>query len=55
MAQNICERKVSMKKYAIPGVMLIAGNQIISIIALTTALIMFLADVVNEAERKRGY
>ena len=55
MAQNICERKISMKKYAIPGVMLIAGNQIVSMIALTTAIIMFLADIVNEAERKRGF
>lgn len=39
-----------MKKYAIPGAMLLAGHEIISIMALTVAVIMFLADIVKAAE-----
>lgn len=44
-----------MKKYAIPGTMLLAGHEIVSILALIVAAAMFLADIINEADRKRGF
>lgn len=44
-----------MKKYAIPGVMLIAGHEIISLIALIVAVIMLLADIGKAAEERGGF
>ena len=44
-----------MKKYAIPGVMLVAGHEVISILALIVAFAMFLTDIVDESSRKDGF
>jgi len=43
-----------MRKYAIPGVMLIAGHEIISLIALIVAVCMMLADLGKEIEKNGG-
>lgn len=44
-----------MKKYAIPGVMLVAGHEVISILAMVVAFAMFLADIIGEYSRKDGF
>lgn len=41
-----------MKKYAIPGVMMLAGHEIVSLAAMLVAVLMFLADIVHEYERR---
>lgn len=41
-----------MKKYAIPAILLLAGHEVISILALIVATAMFLGDIVIEAERR---
>ena len=41
-----------MKKYAIPGAMLIAGHEVISILALVVAMFMFLSDIFKTAEKE---
>ena len=41
-----------MKKYAIPGLVLLIGNQVTSIAALTVAVVMFLGDIIHAAERR---
>lgn len=41
-----------MKKYAIPGVLLLAGHQVISLAALIVAVCMFLGDIINAAEAR---
>lgn len=43
-----------MKKYAIPGVMLIAGHEIISLIALIVAVCMMLSDLGGAIEKNGG-
>ena len=55
MAQNISERKISMRKYAIPGIMLLVGHEITSIFALIVTVSMFLADIASEADKKGGF
>lgn len=39
-----------MKKYAIPAVLLVAGHEVISIMALFVAVCMFLGDIIKENE-----
>lgn len=41
-----------MKKYAIPAVLLIAGHEVVSILALVVATCMFLGDIVSTAEKE---
>lgn len=44
-----------MKKYAIPGILLLVGHEITSIIALIISVSMFLADIISEADKKGGF
>lgn len=44
-----------MKKYAIPGLFILAGHEVISILALVVAFAMFLADIIGEYSRKDGF
>ncbi len=41
-----------MKKYAIPALLLVAGHEVISILALIVATGMFIGDVVKTAEKE---
>ena len=41
-----------MKKYAIPGLMLVVGQEVVSILALIVATSMFICDIVAEKERR---
>ena len=41
-----------MKKYAIPGMMLVFGHEVISLLALIIASVMFLSDIAAEAAKK---
>lgn len=43
-----------MRKYAIPGVMLVAGHEVVSLIALIVAVCMMLADLGKEIEKNGG-
>ena len=44
-----------MRKYAIPGVMLIAGHEIISLIALIVAVTMAVADLGGAIDKNGGF
>ena len=44
-----------MRKYAIPGVMLIAGHEVVSLIALVVAACMMLADLGKEINKNGGF
>jgi len=41
-----------MKKYAIPGLMLLVGHEVTSIAALIVATVLFIADIAAAAEKK---
>ena len=41
-----------MKKYSIPAVLLLAGHEVVSILALVVATCMFLSDIVAQAEKE---
>ena len=41
-----------MKKYAIPGAMLLIGHEVTSLLALSIAMIMFFADMFNETKER---
>ena len=41
-------------KYIAPGVLLLLSNEIISLLALIIALLMFMSDIVVERGRYRG-
>lgn len=45
-------RKKSRGKYAIPILLLLLNNELVSIIALIALLCLFLAKIVNEADRR---
>lgn len=42
-----------MKKYAIPAILLLAGHEVISILALIVATGMFLGDIVTAAKKRK--
>lgn len=44
-----------MKKYAIPGLMLIVGHEAVSILALIVAVMMALADIIGEFNKNGGF
>lgn len=44
-----------MKKYALPAVLLIAGHEVISILALIIASGMFICDIAATAEKERRF
>lgn len=41
-----------MKKYAIPALLLIAGHEVISILALIVGVFMFIGDIFTAAEKE---
>ena len=41
-----------MKKYAVPALLMVAGHEVISIVALIVATCMFIGDVVTAAEKE---
>ena len=41
-----------MKKYAIPALLLVAGHEVISLVALIVATGMFIGDIFNAAEKE---
>lgn len=41
-----------MKKYAIPAMLLMAGHEVISILALVVTTFMFIGDIFTAAEKE---
>lgn len=41
-----------MKKYAVPALLMVAGHEVISLVALVVAACMFIGDIFNAAEKE---